>query len=78
MATTRYSTDMDSLTTLVAMINLLPLDELLATIQNAHTLGPILIPTEYRDGAHRLIDQERLVLSAIDLRDVARKIGTRS
>ena len=36
------------------------LEWVLATIQHAHALGPVLDPTAYRDGMQNLQDQEEL------------------
>jgi hypothetical protein len=61
------------------------LEWVLTTIHHAHTLGPVLDPTAYRDGMQNLQDQEELfrplfeaartIAPVIARHEAARRIG---
>ena len=68
-AAERYVTEMDKLAKLGRDAATIDIDWLLATVGRAHTVGPILDPTGYRDGLGRLRDQERLLRAAKPFRD---------
>ncbi len=68
----RYEENMNILVTVVRLLRNIDLDYLLDAIRYAEALGPIVQPTEYRDGglAH-LRDQRKLVNAAKEMRLVA-------
>jgi hypothetical protein len=69
-----YRTYMDLVTAACRMLLMVPIDDLLATVQHAETLGPILEPTAFlRGGADNLAAQREVLQAAQRLREVAER-----
>jgi hypothetical protein len=51
------------------MLKSVPLDDMLKTIDRADSIGPILDPTSYARGMHRLPPQRRIIEAAMKFRN---------
>lgn len=69
-----YRTSMDALCSMYGVISRFPLDEMLATVERAETLGPILYPSEYRR-ATSLPQQRRILEAAQGVRKIVQEMG---
>lgn len=72
----KYEQGMSALATLCQFLELIDLEWCAATISHAHAVGPILMPTEYRDGLQNLRDQAKLIEAARELQRVAREVSS--
>lgn len=73
-----YETALECLQGLLRALNLLPLERMLAEVEQMQVLGPILDPTAYRDGGGRnLADQRRIIAAAKDLQVTCEQIRDR-
>ncbi len=71
----RYEENMNMLATVARLLQGIDLEYLSDTIRYAEALGPIVQPTEYRDGGlDELRDQRKLVNAAKEMRLVAEEI----
>lgn len=70
-----YAEEMNGVVLAVQMLAQSPVDELLALVQQAETLGPILEPTAYmRGGSKRLYEQRRMLTACAEVVRVWRQI----
>jgi hypothetical protein len=72
-----YRFAMDFVSNLVMQIRLVDLDQLLAVVDRADALGPILDPTAYimRGGAKNIADQRAILTALVSVQKVAERIA---
>jgi hypothetical protein len=69
-----YRTYMDLVAAACRMLIMVPIDELLGTVQHAETVAPILEPTAFlRGGGDNLAAQREILQAALRLRRVAER-----
>jgi hypothetical protein len=74
MTDAEYRTGMDLVSAACRMLLMVPIDDLLATVQHAETVGPILEPTAFlRGGGDNLAAQREILQAALRLRQVAER-----
>lgn len=72
----KYEEHMNGLVVCCQILEQIDLEWCAATITHTHAVGPILMPTEYRDGLADLRDQEKLICAARELQRVAREVSS--
>ena len=73
MEHTEYRAQWDILLSAYRLLEAVELDAIAETIERADSFGPMLDPTAYRAGAHRLPPQREMVRAAIAFRNTVRK-----
>jgi hypothetical protein len=71
----KYLADMNALAVVCQLLPNVDLDFLANTIQHAHAVGPMTMPSEYKEALRDLRAQEKLVAAAKDLQAVFEEIG---
>lgn len=69
-----YVAEMSQLVMICRLVLRIDFAGLENTISKAHTVGPILDPTAYRDGMRNLKDQEQIVRAAKRFREDIEKV----
>lgn len=66
----------DAVLMVARLLGAIPLEELAAVLRTAHSVGPFLDPTKYRDALQRgdLADLERLVSALLPAHAIAREL----
>lgn len=68
-AAAKYQVQMNAVVSICRAVRKLDVDWMLATIERAHAVSPIVEPTAYRDGVENLRDQERILRHVKALKD---------